>query len=136
MTEDALRSRVMKWQHRLKYMGVGHFEIDVKIVDKIESEKEGVRAQVSVSPYYDAAEIEFTPQSVEAPDIDYVIVHELLHVAFRDHDDAVASAVSFHGREAREAHQDRIDHEVEGLVDRLARTIIEFYHDDQPELVH
>lgn len=127
MTEEQVRDRVLMWQGRLSHTGVGHFEVGVQLTPTLPSDKDSARACVDISPYYDWVEFYITPSTTEAPDLDYVIVHEWLHVAARDLDDATHGVAETLGTEARRLYLDRLDHESEGFIDRLARAIVHAY---------
>lgn len=127
MSERDTRSRVLLWQKRLALTGVGHFEVGVQVIAALPTEKNSARACVDISPYYDWVEFYITPETAAAPDVDYVIVHEWIHVAMRDLDDATHGVAETLGSEARRLYLDRLDHEAEGFVDRLARTIVHAY---------
>lgn len=125
MTEAALQRRVQFWIKKLAPLGLGHWEIDVEVLDNIEHDAKGTcRAQIKSSPMYDEATIEFNKAFVNSPDIDYLIVHELLHAVMRDLDAAIHGLCGIVSRDAAVAFDLRVDHEEEGVIDRVARSIV------------
>lgn len=84
-------------------------------------------ASVRTSGYYDSCWMAFKRD--ELPDtitrgLDETIVHEWLHAAFRDFDDALATACTWMPDATWRDWNDRADHEREGIVERLARLIV------------
>lgn len=121
MTPAALEKRVLLWQKRLTYLGVGHWRVPkVEIVETDE-----FKARASIPSSYDyvnfAFDTEFLTESPE--DIDRVIVHEWIHVAMRDLDEAIGGAQSWFPEASWHDFDDRVDHERESFVDRLATQI-------------
>lgn len=121
-----LAQRVEAWQKRLAPLGIGHFRIlAVHVVDQTPG---GARANASVfTPSdYDSAEFWFKYDYVEEcneQELDETIIHEWLHVAFRDLDDALEVVESWMPEATHNDFENRIDHEREGVIDRLARLI-------------
>ena len=122
-----LAKRVEAWRDRMVYLGIGHFRIDsVSVVDETPG---GPTAGATVIPShtYDSCRFYFTIsflESIESPrQLDETIIHEWLHVAMRDLDQAIESAEDDMTGTARETWNSRITHEREGLVDRLARQV-------------
>ena len=74
------------------------------------------------------ASIEFSQEWVDGdPDlreIDVTVVHELLHCLFRDLDKAAESPLMSLSDAMRDMVEDRYDHELEQLIDRLAHVIV------------
>jgi hypothetical protein len=125
VSEDQLRVKVVYWQQKLAPLGLAHWEFDVVVLDEIEHEYKGeVRAQVRLSPMYDEGTIEFSRKHVDSPDLDYIIVHELLHAVCRDFDEAIHVLCPMVIPSVAVHFDQRIDHEEEGVIDRIARTIV------------
>lgn len=128
MTLSALTKRVKFWQQKLAPLGVGHWRVDVKIVEEPQG-KPNSKAAVRSSAQYDTCWMEFAiaDLAVATPDdLDETIIHEWLHVAFRDFDHAVREGIYDNfPRIAEDLWEARVDHEREGIIDRLARTILE-----------
>lgn len=126
--EDAisLAERVEVWQHRLAVLGLGHWRIEgVTICDEVPGVN-GSEAAVQPSFQYDSATFWFRADFVENAAeqvLDETIIHEWLHVAMRNLDQAMDSINDSLSPAAREVWQDRINFEREVLIDRLARQI-------------
>lgn len=129
MTLEELKARVQLWNERLTPLGFGHWEVNVEIVDEPDDEAlNGAKASVSNSSYYDSCWMEFKEAWLNDEDttqahIDLVIVHEFIHVAMRDFDDAIHDVQYALGEPGKSIWQSRVKHEREGFVDRVARTL-------------
>lgn len=135
-TPIQLAKRVEKWQHRLAHLGISHFRISA--VHLVSDTPGGPRAQASVcaSEHYDSAEFWFRWEFIEEcteRQLDETIVHEWVHVAWRDFDESVRGAESWMPSRTYDDFEERITHEREGLVERLTRTIIDLYYDAKKE---
>lgn len=122
MTIHQLRRRIQFWQKQLPELGVGHWWIDrIGIVDAPFG-RENAKAAVWYSDQYDRCVFEFSHEVANGDprEIDRTIIHEWLHVALRDHDKAVESLEGFLSPQSWEVADDRINHEKEGVIDRLA----------------
>lgn len=123
---DDLAERVTYWANVLAPLGLQHWRITVEIVDEPEG-KASADAAVNVSAYYDQATIQFAADRLEEltpEELDETIVHELIHVVNRDLWDAMTQPEYMFGKPAWSVHYDRIDHEMEGVVERVARSIV------------
>ena len=125
MTLAQLKKRVTYWQKKL---GIPHIRVDVKLADpRYEND---AYATCSPSLHYDQTTITFRTHLIEGTsdvdsrDLDEVIVHELLHFMFRDFDAAARSTESQLAPQAQELLDDRLRHEEERLVDKLACEIV------------
>lgn len=129
LTEQQLWARVVKWQQRLLPLGVAHFRIDsVDLVD--ECTDPDAAAGVTISDLYDSVKFEFDKQELAASTeqkLDERIIHEWLHVAWRDYDHAIAAQWRWLPEVSRADYEEAINHEYEGLIDRLARVIYALY---------
>lgn len=130
MTPAALESRVQMWVRRLSPLGLSHVRIYVTLTDDPIDTKtdKDARAATENSTFYDSAWLEFDSHEVadmEDSELDEVIIHELLHIVFRDYETAYERALPYLGEPARSIWQEQVLHEHEGVIDRLARTI---YH--------
>lgn len=128
MTIKQLGKRVAHWQDILC---LGNWEFDVCIVDELGEDSE-YRAVASVDAMddYDTATIKFLRDwldNADEQDIDRKIVHELMHVLFRNYDHAVQSIRSQVGGQAAYVWGDRLDHEEEWLVETLARILVHLH---------
>ena len=132
LTPTQLAKRVEKWRGRLQHLGVGHIRIEcVTLCDETPG---GPQAKATVQPSreYDSAHFWFTRDFIEncqEHELDETIIHEWVHVAMRDYDTAIESdVVEDHlAPAAHDAWVDRVDHEREGVVDRVARQIYSFW---------
>lgn len=132
-----LRDRVDYWVDVCEPLGLGHWRIDVEIVEEPHG-KMGSNAAVQLSGYYDNATIEFASIIFEEhgdEEIDEIIVHELLHIVFRDFWDAVTEPEYLFGKPAWTSHYNRLDHEAEGVIDRMARSIVLVHQLDWTDVV-
>jgi hypothetical protein len=124
-TEDQLLDRVKRWQQKLSALGVAHFRVlSVEIVDELDEEKAGAAA--FISEFYDSVYFEFRKDDLEDAsdlDIDERIIHEWVHVAMRDLDQAIESVERWMPDPSREDFKRVVNFEREGLVERLARAM-------------
>lgn len=121
MTEKQRNSLIVQWKKRL---GLDHWLIEIS-----EETPENPDALASVSPAesYDRATIRFAPEWPEWPQqfAERVIVHELLHIVFRDLVEAEQSIYDALSHDARVLYSRRLEHELEGVIDRLAERYVE-----------
>jgi hypothetical protein len=124
-----LKKRVRYWQQRLEPLGLRHWDVIVEVVEDDELEHgDSSEAEVTPSLLYDTARIQFRRGHQEGVDgtrdIDSLIVHELLHLIFRDYESVIDMVIQELGVTAKELTEKRLDHEIEGIIERLARTIL------------
>lgn len=134
---DTLEDRVVYWQRVLLPLGLGGWDFEVEIVDVPEG-KPNSTAAIQVSSYYDEAKIQFCRDKLDDADddvLDEVIVHELLHAANRDLWDAAMEPEYMFNKPSWTAFVNRLDHETEGFIDRLARSIVAVHNGDHLEVV-
>jgi hypothetical protein len=120
-----LQDRISAILGALSPLGLGHWVVHVDIVDEVDGIP-GSKAACTCSRHYDEMWLEFQEEWLgEADDeeLDGVIIHELLHAAMRDWDQAVISAEHHLAMSHRTAWERELHHAREGLVERLARTI-------------
>lgn len=132
-TPIRLAKRVERWQHRLALLGVSHFQFDVHLADELPGERRDADACVQVSGQYDTCSFWFRWSFIEnctAAELDQTIIHEWLHVAFRDFDDALEAAEGWMPPRTFEDYDAKVNHEREGIVERLARQLWAFYSTD------
>jgi hypothetical protein len=133
MTEAQLHKAIQRWQQRLSPLGVGHWI--VRSVTVSEDHPDGRRdacASVFRSGDYDAADFWFDSQwlvRTASEEIHRAIVHEWLHVAMRDLDNAINmdTLANFVPYTLRKLQVEQVDHEREGLIERLAVLIVQLY---------
>lgn len=131
MTRPQLEKRVKHWQDTLSVLGVGHFRIEsINVNDESPSGSTNANASVWTSSHYDSVHFWFST-SVLHPDqahlVDETIVHEWLHVAMRDYDEVLDIVESWMPPHTYSDFESTLQHEREGLVDRLARQIVLAY---------
>lgn len=127
ITPVQLAERVEAWQKRLAPLGVAHWTIEKVILCDETPSGPNANATVNTSPTYDYCTFWFRADYVEeatADELDNTIIHEWMHVAMRDLDEAIAAAEDQLSPGFRDAWEDRVGHEREGLVDRLALSLM------------
>lgn len=124
MTPAYLRRCVKTWQKRL---ALDHFALEIEL-DEPPEEADSL-ASMSISDQYDIAYIRFRGDWPEhdVEMLNRLVVHELLHIVFRDIDSSVHSLLcsGFMGRDAQHLWADRFNHAEEGAIDRLAWRFVE-----------
>jgi hypothetical protein len=128
ITEQELEVRIEFWLEELWTLGIGHWRIkDVEIVDEVDGQPDG-KAGVWTSDYYDSCSFQFCrddlPEGINR-EVDETIVHELLHVAWRDLAQASKIPSGSMSRDVAWELESRVEHETEGIIERLARLIVE-----------
>lgn len=132
MTDREVFARVRYWlKHPLLIeLGISHWRIDVETAEE-PSGRQNAKAAITTSGYYDTATIQFAADYVDEAseiDLDRTIMHELIHIVWRDLGDASRSLGMHVSNDRADAYEDRLDHETEGVVDRIARTIVTLEH--------
>ncbi len=131
ITPVQLARRVEHWQKILAPLGVGHFRVDRVTTCDTTSGDSAAIATIRTSPHYDSVVFEFTYGFLDEADsrrLDEVIVHEWLHPIFRDHDEAARVVKSWMPEATYEDWFDRIEHEQEGIIERVARFIVDLHY--------
>jgi hypothetical protein len=134
LTEKKLRKRVQFWAEKmLPELGLSSWDFDVKIVDDPEPRYEGSAAvaNVSCSTHYDTAWMEFDREwvsNVDERNLDKTIIHELLHVILRDWKNVQELPEQMMPPGEYKQWEMLLNHEEEGVVERLARSIAQLYH--------
>ena len=131
ITPIQLAKRVEAWGKRLAPLGIAHFDIlRVTVGDESPSGDPDAKASVQVHDLYDNCSFFFDSDELERMDedeLDMTIIHEWLHVAFRDLEAAVAAYEEWVPSRSYGAFSSRLNHEREGLVDRLARAMFQLH---------
>lgn len=113
-------------------LGVAHFRIgEVAIVDECSDPQ--AAAGVTISDFYDTVKFEFERDELDSADdqtLDERIIHEWLHVAWRDYDRAISALGRWLPEAGRLDYDDAINHEYEGMIERLARTLYALYKEN------
>ena len=113
ITLGKLKPRAKFW---IKRLGLEHWDIDFYVVDEIEDNPDAA-AQCSPEDSYDKATILIKRDADE--ELDYLLVHELLHIHFRDLDQTAQGMMGVLGFLLAEGYRKRWTHEEEGLIHRL-----------------
>lgn len=125
-TLPQLRRRVKMWQNTLPQLGVAHWTLDIHIVDAPDG-NDGSAACVHAMSDYDHASMEFKRDWLNAheewTEIDRVIIHELLHLVFRDYDETIATIHSHLNTPVRAVWSLQVEHELEGVIQRVANAL-------------
>lgn len=101
----------------------------MSVVDETPNGK-SANASVQPSASYDSVFFWFKEEFLEEAskrEVDEVILHEWMHVLMRDLDQAIESVEDELSPASEAQWNDRLRHEREGLVDRLARTFYLLY---------
>lgn len=128
MTRGEFVLRVEFWQHYLRRLGFEHWNLKYVFEDDIDG-TEAIKAKIDTYSTYENATIYVREDQLELPqdEIDQLIVHELLHISFRDinatWDDLLDNSDGF-GQQAKNAWDRRFDVALEILVDKLAREFV------------
>lgn len=124
MTEAGLTRIVRTWQTRLK---LDHIDIEIDLVEPCDSPE--ALASVTPSSVYDMAVIQFAPEWRENSlfQLNRIVVHELLHIMFRDFGNAIRSlsASGVVSAQTEAIWHDNCHDAEEGLIDRLAWRLVE-----------
>lgn len=121
MTRRQIEKLVYRWQRKLK---LDHWEIEIKWS---EAPTPGSYATTWRMNQYDRAEIYVSPEFTTwtADFAERTMVHELLHLVTRDLDRVLGDAEGFLPKTAFRWIDKRYEHEVEGVIDRLATVLVE-----------
>lgn len=115
-----INSIVSDWTTRL---GLTHWVIKVTTEPP---DKPWRNAQIDVSRCYDTATIKLQTgyEKWSREEATQTMIHELLHLHFRDLDESVELNEHLHN-DAYDIFKSRYTHETEGIIDRLARVLVE-----------
>lgn len=125
MTSEAALLRIIKtWQKRLK---IEHIALEISLDPGPESPD--AVAAVQPDSLYDIAEVQFRDDwpTHDLFTLNRIVVHELLHVMFRDYSNAIRS-IGMSGvlsYQVERVWRDHCTDAEEGLVDRLAWRLVE-----------
>jgi hypothetical protein len=121
MSRDEILGIVEHWQHRLD---LGHWRITVDPSETIDDAE--ANAEIRIEEDTDFASIVLSGgfATWSRDWANKVVVHELLHVAFRDLEEHVKAVKTFAPGPAFDLFIDRYNHECEGVVDRLACRLV------------
>ncbi len=106
-------------------LNLDHWRIDVEVVDELDNPD--ALASCAPDDSYDSAKIrvraDLDDHRGDDQTLDYIIVHELLHVYLRNLDETFQAAVGSLGMMG-DGHRSRWRHEEENMIDRLAHCIV------------
>lgn len=132
-----LAKRVEAWQKCLEPLGLAHYRIEQVTVEENPDGNERANASVTPSDLYDSAWFSFSSSFVDhcyddddLPKLDQVIIHEWLHVAFRDYYAAIALAEEHLSPPMREMWESALNTPHESLIERLARQLYHSFYSD------
>lgn len=126
LSGDELVERVEKWQRVLAPLGLSHFRVEQIVVGEATPAGSDCNATSGLPQHYDSIHFWFTESFLEETDerrLDEVIIHEWLHAALRDLDEATDAAHRWMPEAVAKDYDERIEHEQEGLIDRFARLV-------------
>jgi hypothetical protein len=121
MTRDAIEGLVRAWAPRL---GLSHWEIEIAWDETLLPSE---MANVVTESAYDGAFVTFNTDLVENRDAEYVeatVVHELVHIVMRDLDATLPPVLDLVPKGAAALARARYEHEIEGVVDRMAGVLV------------
>ena len=130
MTDKQLQRIVDTWRDKLLApLGLSHWRIEAKIVDVPFGDEQYADSDAAIgcADDYDHAFLHVKRSAAERlteRGLNEVIVHELLHAVWRDLDQAVDSIQDRLSPTEWNMWADRVRHEKEGVVDRLALAIV------------
>jgi hypothetical protein len=131
-----LADLVAQWQQLLKPLGVAHYRIDSVTIEDMVPGKALSHAGVSVAEDYDSCRFYFNETWLEGAnsfELDETILHEWVHVAMCDLNNATDLARPWLPEATWDTFDQNLDHHKETLVDRVARTIYALSAPPQPE---
>jgi hypothetical protein len=131
ITQRQLKRRVQEWQEYLPLLGVAHWQISLEIVEAPDGNP-GSNACVRPHEDYDYAHMEFRQAFLEEQDswdeIDQVIIHEILHMVFRDFDNVHESIRLHLASPVAQVWYNQVNHELENMIERLAQAMWALYN--------
>ena len=117
-----IQERVDFWKGVLQ---LKHVRVDIEYE---EADEHDAYATCYPHPHFDSMRIMFRSnlfQPNTTRTVDEVVVHELLHFMFRDYDAAARSPdLNVFGTHVEDLYHERLLHEEESLVDKLAMLIV------------
>lgn len=132
-----LAKRIEAWQRCLPQLGLRQYKIEGVTIEEHPNGNAQAHASVIPSDYYDSAWFSFATEFVEhcydeddMEKLDVTIIHEWLHVAFRDYYAAIALVEDQLSPPAQEMWAKALDTPHEALVERLARQIYHAFYSD------
>lgn len=134
-----LAKRVEKWTKVIVELGLAHWRIEcITLTDEMPNDGDGkgsANASIFVASTYDSMHIYFRNSFLEEAtwrQIDEVIVHELLHAAMRDIDEAINAADDYLSAASLSIWSERVDDARERFIENLARLIVRLHLGEKP----
>ena len=124
-----LAERIEAWQQRLAPLGVTHWRFTVETTDAVPGSP-GSDAGVSCAENYDTAKFYFDNDFVDTADdelIDTAIIHEWIHLLFRDFDNAIELVEPWMPDATYDSFNESVRQRREAVIERLARALYAFY---------
>lgn len=123
MTREGIETLVAEWLPR---MHLSHWKVTIDWSKPVEDD---TAALVEREDTYDITTMRF---SAEYPTwteqyAEWTVVHELMHLVTRDLEQAVEASHDSLPAAARKLADARFEHELEGVVDRTARVLVELW---------
>jgi len=124
--ETKIHESIEYW---VETLGLQHWEFTVEVVSEFD---DGVDAEASCAAhaYYDQATLRFNKR-LKGSEIDYCVVHELVHALMRDYDEAADDALQYLGYNIGRGFALRVNATKENLVDRVTRILLELGKSDR-----
>lgn len=132
MTEreaEELAERVETWQERLAPLGLSAWKFSVHTRDVVPGTPNS-QASVTSAENYDSAAFYFRHDFLEGADdeeLDITIIHEWLHLLFRDFDNAIELVQPWMPDATYDTFDENIRQRREGVIERLARALYAFH---------
>jgi hypothetical protein len=123
---DKLCKRVTAIVDKCPSLGLRGWEFHISIVDEVAGATRKAAASTSCSTHYDTVWMEFEKDwlsKASQSDIDKTIIHELLHMVFRDLDHQIENVSEFLGEPHKSSFEEAYTHEIEGIIEKMARTL-------------
>jgi hypothetical protein len=119
MTQEQIEDLVARWVPRLS---LTHWKLTVDW----ENAAEDCEAQVDWADSYDEAVLHFAETHTDwtRDKAEHVVVHELVHLIFRDLQATAKAGRTPLGLAARTVAEVAFEHELEGVVDRVAAALV------------
>lgn len=129
-----MAKRIEGWQKKLASLGVAHFEFELFLLEETPGGP-NASATAQASRHYDKVVFTFRNDYVEEAtdaELDQTIIHEWVHVAMRDLDHVLETPETWMPLQTYTDWEAAVDHEREGLVERLSVALHQFHEGNKP----